>query len=90
MLIVRPRMAVVRTGGTPGVAHRGGPRGRVVDTPLAHREEDRAAGGVERVAHDGVARLGRRSGVAVVVLEVVHGPGGVGAGVDRLLNAKHG
>ena len=73
------------TGGSPAVAHRASPLSRIVHAPLAHGEEDVTAALSEGLGHHGVAVF--RDGavrVAVIVLQVVHLPLGVGLGIDGL------
>eukprot|EP00047_Mylnosiga_fluctuans_P013779 m.33326 g.33326 ORF g.33326 m.33326 type:complete len:338 (-) comp5092_c0_seq1:211-1224(-) len=61
----------------PAVTDRAGPECREVLAPLAERVEDRPAGLVERIAHDGIADCGRDVFVVTVVeLEIVNPPGG--------------
>src|SRR6185437_9394643 len=78
------------TGGAPGVPDARAPGPRALEAPVAQAEQDRPAGGGQCVAHRGVAALGAGTavtglidavGVAVVVLEVVHAPGGEGVRV---------
>jgi len=65
------RFPVIRdiAGGAPRVAHRRSPGRGILDAPFAHAEEDRLAGGVERVTHGRITELGRVIGVAIVDLE---------------------
>ena len=80
-----PAVADIASG-TPAVSDVLGPLGGIVHTPLAHGVEDGAARLVQGIAHDGIALLGgARIGVAVVVLQVVDAPLGVGLCVDLLV-----
>src|SRR5581483_11968899 len=73
-------------GGAPGVADVRAPGPYVLLAPAAQGEQDGAAGGREGVAHGAVAGLRGDAGVvAVVVLEVVHAPGGEAVGVGALV-----
>ena len=78
-------------GGSPGVASETSPLGGVVDTPLAHGEEHGSVGLLDGVSNSGVSDLGNAAvGVAVIVLEVVDTPGGVGVDIDLLVTEGTG
>src|SRR5204863_7536542 len=73
-------------GGAPAVADARTPGPDVLLAPVAQAEQDRPAGGGQRVAHRGVAGPGAdASVVAVVVFQVVHAPGGEQRGVLPLV-----
>ena len=79
------------TSGSPRVTSETSPLGGIVDTPLAHGEEHGSVGLLEGVGHGGVSDLGVAAvGVAVIVLEVVDTPGGVGVGIDLLVTEGTG
>src|SRR5262249_21713155 len=73
-------------GGAPAVADVGAPGPHVLLAPVAQAEQDRPAGRGQCGAHGGVAGLPRHTVVvAVVVLQVVHTPGGERLGVGGLV-----
>ena len=77
--------------GSPGVTSETSPLGGIVDTPLAHGEEHGSVGLLEGVGHGGVSDLRDAAvGVAVIVLEVVDTPGGVGVDIDLLVTEGTG
>src|SRR5712692_3975021 len=62
-------------GGAPEIADIARPEPGFVAAPFAEAENDRAAGGFQRVAHGGVSGLGVfRAGVAPIVFEVIDAP----------------
>ena len=66
-------------GGAPGVADILCPVPGFVVAPFADAEQDRPAGGVQRVAHGGVGADGVNVfGIAPVVFQIVDAPLGVG------------
>ncbi len=78
-------------GGSPGVTSETSPLSGIVLAPLAHGEEHGSVGLLEGVGHGGVSDLGVAAiGVAVIVLEVVDTPGGVGVGIDLLVTEGTG
>ena len=78
-------------GGSPGVTSETSPLSGIVLAPLAHGEEHGSVGLLEGVGHGGVSDLGVAAvGVAVIVLEVVDTPGGVGVDIDLLVTEGTG
>ena len=69
-------------GRPPGMSHVRRPFPRLGGAPLAHAEQDRTPGLAQGAAHQGIGSFGIEVvGVAPVVFEVVHAPGGISIGI---------
>ena len=78
-------------GGAPQMTDVFGPGPGLGVAPFAQAEDDRPAGGVDRITHRLISLLGvRRAVIAPVVLQIVDSPGGVREGVLKLVAAAAG
>jgi len=75
------------TSCTPAVTNVLGPLGGIINTPLAHGIKDSTARLVKSITHDRITllRRARRVSVAIIILQIVHTPLGVGLGIDFLI-----